>query len=234
MALPKLNSASYETTIPSTGQVITFRPYLVKEEKILMMALESNDQKQIVKATKDMISSCVVDDININKLATFDIESSFLQLRSKSVGESIGLKVKCDSCNTQNDVTVNFDEIGVDVTEDDGVIMITDTVGVKMRYPSFDDISSINPDKEESIETAFDIIMKCIDSVFDEDNVYPAAAEGKTKMRDFVESLNTAQFQSLANFFERMPVLKTTVEFNCTACKEDNSTELKGLQSFFT
>jgi hypothetical protein len=234
MALPKLNSASYETTIPSTGQVITFRPYLVKEEKILMMALESNDQKQIVKATKDMISSCVIDDININKLATFDIESLFLQLRSKSVGESIGLKVKCDSCNTQNDVNVNFDDIGVDVPKDDGVIMITDTIGVKMRYPSFDDISSINPDKEESIETAFDIIMKCIDSVFDEDNVYPAAAEGKTKMKDFVESLNTAQFQSLANFFETMPVLKTTVEFNCTACKEDNSTELKGLQSFFT
>jgi len=233
MALPKLNSASYETTIPSTGQVITFRPYLVKEEKILMMALESNDQKQIVKATKDMISSCVMDDININKLATFDIESLFLQLRSKSVGESIGLKVKCDHCSTQNEVSVNFDDIGVNVPEDDGVIMITDTVGVKMRYPSFDDISSINPDKEDSIETAFDIIMKCIDNVFDEDNVYPAASEGKTKMKDFVESLNTSQFQSLANFFETMPVLKTTVEFNCTACTEDNSTELKGLQSFF-
>lgn len=234
MALPQLNSANYETTIPSTGQVITFRPYLVKEEKILMMALESNDQKQIVKATKDMISSCVVDDIDINKLATFDIESLFLQLRSKSVGESIGLKVKCDHCDTQNDITVNFDNIGVDVPKEDGVIMITDTVGVQMKYPSFDDISSINPDKEESIETAFDIIVKCIDSVFDEDNVYPAVSEGETKMRGFVESLNATQFQSLAHFFETMPVLKTAVEFDCTACKEHNSTELKGLQSFFT
>lgn len=233
MALPKLNSASYETMIPSTGQVINFRPYLVKEEKILMMALESNDQKQIVKATKDMISSCVTDEIDVDKLATFDIESLFLQLRSKSVGESIGLKVKCDNCETQNDVTVNFDEIGVDVPSDDGVIMITDDVGVKMRYPSFNDISAINPDKEESIETAFDIIMKCIDSVFDSDNVYPAEAEGPTKMRVFVESLNTAQFQKLAQFFENMPVLKTVVDFNCVSCKEDNSTELKGLQSFF-
>ncbi len=233
MALPKLNSANYETMIPSTGQVINFRPYLVREEKILMMALESNDQKQIVKATKDMISSCVTDDIDVDKLATFDIESLFLQLRSKSVGESIGLKVKCDHCETQNNVTVNFDEIGVDVPSDDGIIMITEEVGVKMRYPSFNDISAIKPDKEESIETAFDIIMKCIDNVFDSDNVYPAAAEGPTKMRVFVESLNTAQFQKLAQFFENMPVLKTVVEFSCVSCKEDNSTELKGLQSFF-
>lgn len=233
MALPKLNSASYETTIPSTGQKITFRPYLVKEEKILMMALESNDQKQIIKATKNMISACVIDDINVNKLATFDIESLFLDLRSKSVGESIGLKIKCEHCETHNEVSVNFDDIKVDVPEDNTVIMVTDTVGVKMRYPSFDDIASIKPNEEGTIESAFEIIMRCVESVFDEDNVYTAANEGETAIKDFIESFNSEQFKKVAEFFETMPTLKSVIEFNCVKCNEDNSTELKGLQSFF-
>tara|TARA_Y200000002_G_C22667807_1_gene658722 strand:- start:1584 stop:2288 length:705 start_codon:yes stop_codon:yes gene_type:complete len=234
MALPKLNSVSYETTIPSTGKKVSFRPYLVKEEKVLMMALESNDQKQIVKATKEMISSCVLDDINVNKLATFDIESLFLQLRSKSVGESVGLKVKCDNCETQNDVTVDFNDIGVEVPEDNNVVMITDTVGIEMRYPSFDDVSSIDPNKEESIETAFDIIMKCIVSVFDDDGVYTSDNEGEKQMKEFIESLNTAQFQKVSAFFEDMPALKTSIQFKCVNCGTENETELRGLQSFFT
>jgi hypothetical protein len=234
MALPKLNSASYQTTIPSTGQKVAFRPYLVKEEKVLMIALESNDQKQIVRATEEMISSCILDDIDVNSLATFDIESLFLDLRSKSVGESIGLKVKCDQCETQNDVTVNFDEISVDVPDENNVIMLTDSVGVEMRYPSFDDVSNIDPDKEQSIESAFDIIMKCIVSVFDDDGVYTAKNEGPKQMKEFIESLNTQQFQNISAFFENMPALKSVISFKCSNCSAENETELRGLQSFFT
>lgn len=233
MALPKLNSATYETTIPSTNEKITFRPYLVKEEKILMMALESKDQDQIIRATKDLISSCVIEDIDVNKLATFDVEHLFLRLRSKSVGESIGLKIKCDHCETENDVSIDVTDIKVDVTEDDNIIMITDSVGVKMRYPSFDDVSSITEGKEESIETALNIIIKCVDAIFDADEVYSAAREGEKQVKEFIESLNTVQFQNIAKFFDTMPALKSSINFKCTSCGEENSSELKGLQSFF-
>lgn len=233
MALPKLNSATYATTIPSTNKKITFRPYLVKEEKILMMALESKDQEQIIRATKELISSCVTEDIDVNKLATFDVEHLFLQLRSKSVGESIGLKVKCEHCNSENDVLVDVTDINVDILEDNNVIMITDTVGVKMRYPSFNDVSSISESNEESIETAFNIIVQCIESIFDADEVYSASREGEAAIKNFIESLNSEQFKNIAKFFDTLPALTSTIDFNCSSCNKDNSSELRGLQSFF-
>ena len=233
MALPQLNTARYETTVPSTGQTITYRPYLVKEEKILMLAMESEDQKQIVNATKSMITSCVFDELDVNKLAMFDIESIFLALRSKSVGETVGLKVKCTSCEKQNDVTVDFNDVKVDVDSAQRDVRITDTVGITMRYPSFDDISGIKEGEEESIDTAFSLITNCIESIYDENGVYTPQTEGPTAIKNFVESLNSTQFQELSVFFQNMPTLTHKIEFNCTGCTAHNATELKGLQSFF-
>ena len=233
MALPILSSSRFETVIPSTGQRITYRPYLVKEEKILMMAMETSDQKQIVRATKDIIKSCVFDDINVNKLAVFDVEHMFLELRSKSVGESIDLKVKCESCGVMNEHSVDFSDINVIVPEASNIIMITEEVGLTMRYPSFDDVSSIETDSEESVETAFSIIQTCIENIFDADEVYLAKDEGPKKIREFVESMTSTQFAKIQEFFENMPALKSTIEYDCTSCGENNKSELKGLQSFF-
>jgi hypothetical protein len=234
MALPKLDSSRFATVIPSTGQKVTYRPYLVKEEKILMMAMETSDQKQIVRATKDIIKSCVFDDIDVNKLAVFDVEHMFLELRSKSVGESINLKVKCDSCEHANDHTIDFSDINVEVPESNNVIMITDDVGLTMRYPSFDDVSAIESNTEETVETAFSIIQACIENIFDEEGVYLAKDEGPKKVREFVESMSSSQFVKIQDFFENMPALKSVIEYKCSSCGVDNKTELRGLQSFFT
>ncbi len=233
MALPKLDSSRFETVIPSTGQRITYRPYLVKEEKILMMAMETSDQKQIVRATKDIIKSCVFDDIDVNKLAVFDVEHMFLELRSKSVGETINLKVKCESCEAMNDQTVDFSDINVDVPESNNTIMITDTVGLTMRYPSFDDVSAIETNNDETVETAFSIIQACIENIFDEEEVYLAKDEGPKKIREFVESMSSSQFVKIQDFFENMPALKSVIEYECSSCGAHNKTELRGLQSFF-
>ena len=172
MALPQLNNARYEVVIPSTGQTVTYRPYLVKEEKVLMMAMESNDSKMIMNATSDVIKACVFEDLNLDKLAMFDIETLFIALRSKSVGESIDLAVKCEECDGRNDVQISFDDIKApEISEDNNIIMVTDSVGITLRYPSFKDISSIKPGSEESIDGALDLVVKCIDNIFDDNGV---------------------------------------------------------------
>lgn len=234
MALPQLNSARYDTVIPSTGKGITYRPYLVKEEKVLMLAMESNDQKQIMRAVKDVINSCVFDEIDVDALALFDIESLFLALRSKSVGEKIDLNVKCEKCETLNDVQVDLESINVPVVEEGNrTIMLTDTVGVTLNYPSFDAIQKIGDDVE-SIDGAFKMIQSCIDTIFDEDNVHDAKTETPKNLQTFLESLNSEQFQKLVSFFESMPAITYDLDFDCVSCKEHNHTELRGLQSFFT
>ena len=235
MALPQLNNARYEVVIPSTGQTVTYRPYLVKEEKVLMMAMESNDSKMIMNATSDVIKACVFEDLDLDKLAMFDIETLFIALRSKSVGESIDLAVKCEECDSRNDVQVSFDDIKApEINEDNNIIMVTDSVGITLRYPSFKDISSIKPGSEESIDGALDLVVKCIDNIFDDDGVYDSKNETKKSLTDFVESLSSEQFIKLSNFFAETPSLAYDMEFECSQCKAKNVQELRGLQSFFT
>ena len=234
MALPQLNHARYETTIPSTGQEVSYRPYLVKEEKILMLALESNDDKQVMRAVKDVISSCVFEKLDVEELAMFDIESLFLRLRSKSVGETIDLKAKCSECEEMNETTIAFEEIQMPiVNKDDCVIMLTDTVGVTLKYPSYKTISSVDTKDADSVTAAFKLIISSIDSIFDDNGVYTAKAEGPDAMNAFVEQLNNDQFKLISDFFEQMPSLSYDMIFDCTKCGHSNTTVLKGLQSFF-
>ncbi len=233
MALPQLNSARYETVIPSTGQSISFRPYLVKEEKVLMLALESQDQNMIMRAIKDVIEACVFDNININDLAIFDIESLFLHLRSKSVGENIDLKMKCSECESLSDVSINIDDIGTPEVKSDNQVMLTDTVGVVLKYPSFESISKLG-DELDTVDGAFKMVASCIDTIFDEDNVYDAKSESSKNIQEFLENLNSDQFKMLTGFFENMPALTHNLNFKCEHCGHENEMELKGLQSFFT
>jgi hypothetical protein len=178
MALPELNTARYSMVIPSTGQTVGYRPYLVKEEKILMMAMESDDNKTITRATVDVIKSCIEEEIDIESLSMFDIEAIFLALRSKSVGESMELKIKCgdESCNKVNDVYVNFDDVEVPkISNEKTNIMLTDDVGVVMKYPSMRDVEKMGNVDDNDAEQAMTMIMACIDSIFDADAVYPAS-----------------------------------------------------------
>lgn len=234
MALPKLNSAKYDLIIPSTGQEVEFRPYLVKEEKILMIALESQDQRQIIRAVKDVIKGCVFSEINVDKLALFDIEYIFLNLRSKSVGESIELKTKCSECETVNDFSIKIPDIKPPVIENENVIELTDTIGVTMRYPSITDIEKMKMEDMKSVDGISELIMKCIDSVYDDDGVYDSKSYTDKELREFIDSFNTEQFMKLAGFFNDLPTIKLDHKFNCISCKKANEVPLRGLQSFFT
>lgn len=235
MALPELNTARYKVEIPSTGQVVTYRPYLVKEEKILMMAMESNDNKVIMQTTIDMIKACVYDDINVDELAMFDIEALFLALRSKSVGEKVDLNMKCNECETRNEVQINFDDIHPPVVDqNERKVMLTDDVGVILKYPAVKDIERLTSTGNDDVESAMNTIAACIDSIFDNDNVWPASEETPKALRDFIESLNAEQFKNLTEFFQEMPAVTSTINFNCISCSKENVHELRGLQSFFT
>ena len=235
MALPELNTARYTMVLPSTGETIEYRPYLVKEEKILMMAMESEDQQAVMKAIIDVIKACLLTELDVNVLPMFDIETLFLALRSKSVGESVDLKVKCtiDDCQEISDVNVNFDDIEHPVVgEEQTKIMLTDDVGVVMRYPSVDSVATM-ANADENADNALKMIIKCIDSIFDADDVYPVENETDKSLLKFIESLNSVQFYKLSDFFNQMPSLSTTIDWTCS-CGKKQSKELRGLASFFT
>jgi len=234
MALPKLNNARYDIVIPSTGKTVSYRPYLVKEEKILMMAMETNDEKQIMNATKDVIKSCVHDDINVDDLAMFDVETLFLALRSKSVGESIELNFKCDDCSATNDIKINFADIKTpEVVKENATVMLTDSVGVTLKYPSYADVGSAQK-KSNELDAAFDLMLSSIDTIFDDDGVYPASGEKDSDLKDFLDSLNNDQLSKVSEFFNTMPSLSYDIDFDCVSCGKNNTQELRGLQSFFT
>jgi len=233
MALPQLNSARYEITIPSQGRSVSYRPYLVKEEKILMVALESQDQNMIMRAIKDVIEQCVYDDIDVNKLAVFDIETLFLALRAKSVGENMDLKIKCTECESLVDVSVNVDDIEIPQINTDNVVMLTETIGVTLRYPSFEMVSNIGDDVD-TVDGAFKMIADCIDTIFEDDAVHNASDVSKKEMDEFLENLNSDQFKKMSAYFEDMPSLKHDLTYTCQSCTKTNNMELKGLQSFFT
>jgi len=235
MALPKLNTVQYKVYVPGLKKEVSFRPYLVKEEKILMMAMESQDQGQILDAIKQVIGGCVSESIDVDKLAIFDIETIFLHLRAKSVGERISVGVKCEGpeCTHSNDVDINLDDIELPVIGEDNIIKLTDTVGVTLRYPSFDDMRSLGNDAE-SIDGVMKLIIRCIENIFDEDAVYESADSTTKELTEFVEELNSEQFVEVSNFFETMPSLKYDMEFKCITCNHENKVELKGIQSFFT
>lgn len=231
MALPQLNTARYTTMVPSLQKEVSFRPYLVKEEKVLMMAMETQDQKSIMRAVKEVIKSCVFDDINVDKLAMFDIEALFLALRSKSVGENVVIKLKCD-CEELTEVNINLDEIQMNDIGEDNVIPLTSEVGVTMRYPALSDIENI--DAEGGIESMMDMIIQCMDSIYDTDAVHDVSNESKESVQSFLDSLNGEQFKKLAEFFENLPSLNYNAEWDCVGCNKHNTMELKGIASFFT
>jgi len=238
MPLPTITTAQYELKLPSTGKTIKYRPFLVKEEKILILSLESEDQKLITNAVKQVLKACVLTKgIKIEQLPSFDIEYLFLNIRGKSVGESIELVVTCgDDGKTEVPIAVNIDDI--EVSKDPNHtpdIEIDENYKVRMKYPSMSQFieTNFNQDDEDAVEKSFEIIASCIDSVYNEEDVWAASDCTKKELNDWVQSLTSAQFAKIEEFFDTMPKLKHTLQVVNPNTKKKNTIELEGLTDFF-
>lgn len=230
MALPLLNEApKYELKVPSTGKKLKYRPYLVKEEKILMLAAESKDINQITNAVLDTIVACVDGRVNKRELTTFDVEYIFLQLRSKSVGENVELKIKCDECSHSNDYNINLDEVKCEVPKKSNLIELSDKITVEMKYPSYDMLDF--DDDPESV--GFEVIGKCIEAVITGDERIDLADESEESIRNFVGSMTQSQFEKISNYLKDMPAVRHEIDFTCESCGHNNNILLEGMQSFF-
>jgi hypothetical protein len=232
MALPSLSAPEFFTTIPSTGKEIKYRPFLVKEEKILLMALEGEDAKEINSAILKILKNCIIDDVDVNKLSTFDVEYLFLRLRGKSVGEKVELKVghtKGD-CTHQTEVEVDLDKVELVGEIKDGKIMLTDSIGLKIRYPSLSDVTA-NPN-QDAADAMYDMIANCVEYIYDDEEVYGEFT--KKELQDWIGGLNASQFKKITEFYEDMPKVSHEIKWVCPKCGEEDSIILEGLDSFFT
>ena len=235
MALPKIDVPRYPVTIPSTGEEYIMRPYLVKEEKVLLLALESTDAQQITMAIRNLITSCIEGDLDIDTLASFDIEKLFLELRAISVGDEIALTSKCSECEHVNDVSLKTSDVNLtDYKPEANTIKLTETVGVTMGYPTADLLAEIGVEDLESITGLMSLIIGCVNTIFDEDSVYDVKKESNEEVQDFIDSLTSEQFQKIAGFFGEIPKLEYNLNYECSKCNHKNETVLRGLASFFT
>lgn len=234
MALPILNTPRFEVELPLSKKTVSYRPFLVKEEKVLLMALESGDQKQILRAMHDVVEACTNNEVKAKDLPVAELEYLFLRLRAKSVGEKSHIGLSCASCKATNEMDVDLESIEIDTKKAPKTkIMLTDTVGVMMKFPSSADVIKNIDAKKSDIENSYAVIMACLDKIFDSENVYDVATQTKQEVTDFIESLNKAQFEKIKEFFENMPKLKKDVSFMCEKCGTKNEVVLEGIESFF-
>lgn len=231
MALPVLETPKYNLELPSTGEIIEFRPFLVKEQKILLLAQQSNNQKMITKTTMDIIKNCTFDVVN-EKNPLFDIEYVFLNIRAKSVGETVELTITCpDDEKTKEKVSLNLEDINVQMTENhSNVINITDKIKIIMNYPT---IKEVDVSKKNNADVAFDIIKKCVREVHDGDNIMNRSDFSDKELDTFFDSFNTGQFESVMEFFNTMPKLRHVLTVKNSKTGVDNEITLEGLDSFF-
>ena len=238
MPLPKIATPTYELELPSTEKTVNYRPFLVKEEKLLVLALESEDTKQITTAIKAVLKSCVLTKgIKVEHLPTFDIEFLFLHIRGKSVGEEIEVNITCpDDEKTQVPVTMNLEDIKVQKNDKhNNQIKLDDNLMMELKYPSLDQFIKNNFDFDEKnqMEQSFDLIGTCIDKIYNEEEVWATADCTKKEMSEFLESMNSTQFKGIEKFFETMPKLSHTIKVANPNTKKKSEVVLEGLASFF-
>ena len=229
MALPKVETPRYSVILPSTGKEIQFRPFLVKEEKVLLMAAESQDQKQYITAMMDVVNECTFKALNINRLPTFDVEYLFVQIRAKSVGESVTLEGTCSACGHKQDVKLNLETVTIDrVSEDlEDTFEVGSGIKIKVKPMRFIDSTSVT---EINIT---EIIGKMIDTIYDDENLYNASEYTKSDLDDFVNQLPRSVLTDIEKYIKGLPKLITTVEFVCEKCGHHNKYVLEGFQDFF-
>jgi len=245
MALPKVSTPTYELTIPSSGEKVSYRPFLVKEEKTLLMAMESGDSGSMTKAMQDIISSCTNGEVKVKDLSPFDLEYFFLQLRGRSVGEVLEITVprpvnftSCCEEATEEDVcnlSIDINDISVDTSKiKSPEIKITDTIGVKMIFPQTEIVQKYtNETGDIKPENIFKLIADCIEYIWEKDEIYKAKDSSKKELNDFLESLSSGQFTKIKDFFESMPRVSHDVDWVCPKCEKSKTLTLTGIDSFF-
>ena len=238
MPLPKISTPTYHLELPSSGKEIQYRPFLVREEKLLVLALESEDTKEITTAIKNVIRACIKNkDIKVEELPTFDIEYLFLNIRGKSVGEVIEVNILCpDDGETYAKTEIAIDEIEVQRNENHtNKIKLDDVLTMEMKYPSLDQFIKNNFDfnAENGLDQSFDLVAACIDRIYNEEEVWDSAETTKKEMVEFLDQMNSSQFKMIEQFFETMPKLSHEVEVTNSNTKVKSKVVLEGLASFF-
>jgi len=238
MPLPKIATPTYELELPSTGETVKYRPFLVKEEKLLVIALESEDTKQITTAIKTVIKNCIeTKGIKVESLPTFDIEYLFLNIRGKSVGEEIEVNIICpDDGETTVPIKINVDDIKVQKNEEhDNKIKLDAHLMMEMKYPSLEQFIKSNFDlsNNNAMEQSFELVASCVDKIYSEDEVWAAADVTKKELMEFLDQMNSSQFKQIEKFFETMPRLSHTVKVTNPNTQVESEVVLEGLSSFF-
>jgi hypothetical protein len=242
--LPKIDVPIYETKLISTGKTVKFRPFLVKEQKLFLISSQSDDINDMINSVKQVITNCVLDDVDVDSLATFDIEHLFIQMRARSVGEIVNLKYNCNNtvkddkgeeknCNNQVSVDLNLLEVEPIKNENHtNKIEITDEVGIIMKYPTFDMVNKLNIEGED-FSQIIDVIIECIDYIYDKDNVYYKKDVSKEELLSFIENLQQSSLEKIQKFFDTLPKIKKDVHFECKKCGYSEDITVEGLGSFF-
>ena len=237
MPLPKINTPTYELTLPSNGKKIKYRPFLVREEKILIMALETEDQKQITAAIIQILTACIMTrGVKLNELATFDIEYLFLNVRSKSVGETISLNITCpDDEKTSVEVSIDLDSIKVKKDKSHtNIVKLDDNLSLKLKYPSMKQFIESNFEAGvETVSNTMDVVISSIDMIYNEEESWNGSESTKKELEDFIDQLNTKQFKLIENFFDTMPKLSHKVKVKNPKTDVESTVLLEGLAAFF-
>ena len=236
MPLPIVNEVPrYTLTVPSTKKEFRYRPFLVKEQKVLLIALESQDNKQILSSIVDTISSCIEEDLDKSSLTTFDVEYMFTRIRAKSVGETSKIIVKCSECEADNDHEVQLDQINVEVPDKIEKIQLNDQYTLKLKYPMYSHMTKADlSEGASSAETLYYLTIGCLDSLQSEEENFSFKDETKKDTEDFLDSLTSEQFSEIMEFVNTVPSLTHDIEFTCTTCNKDNTYTLRGINDFFS
>lgn len=245
MSLPKISAPIFELILPSTEKTVKYRPFLVKEQKLLLIAMESGDQKSMMNAIKQIINNCSVDTVDVDKLPIFDLEYFFVRLRAKSIGEDIDLNLRHpNSVNAKDEICehitkqkLNLLEVEVQksISHEDKIVLDEETkIGIKFKYPTSEFALSIeNPEEMNQLDLATDAIINSIDYIFDADNVYKREDYTKEELIEFIDNLSQKQYEKLSSFFETMPKLKHEIKWKCSGCGQEDTVSLEGLANFF-
>ena len=239
MPLPKINTPTYELTVPSTGKKIKYRPFLVREEKILIMAMETENMKDITNSIVQILSDCILtENVKVESLATFDIEYLFLNVRARSVGETVDVNVTCpDDNETQVEMTIDIDSIKIQKTRGHkNIIKLDDNLSMKLRYPSIDQFVESNFETAEvlsNVGQSLSMITSCIDMIYNEEETWEAADFSKKELDEFIEQMNTKQFKQIEKFFTTMPKLSHTIAVKNPNTGVESEVVLEGLAAFF-
>lgn len=241
--LPKIDVPIYETTLISTGKTVKFRPFLVKEQKLFLMAAQSEDAKDVINAIRQVLTNCILDtEVDVNTLPTFDLEHLFMQLRARSVGEIVNLRYVCNNrvkdekgeeqnCGGLVKIDVNLTEIQPTKNpEHNNKIQLSENLGVVMKYPNFNIVNNLNIKSEVDM---LNVIIECIDYIYDKDNIYYAKDTDKKELVDFIENMQQTDLAKIQKFFETMPKIIKKFDFKCPKCSYAEEMDIEGIQNFF-